>query len=175
MTRETLKSMVLFVKSRVLDLRIYTRVWVQCIWNWSFLDLEPHVNPFLDSFSVQGDEPLFIFPYKREGDEPLALYTMYHCLQALKVEYSMEFRLKCCCCWIKSRFVSNPWPCCTTRHLLQHILRKKIEKKRTPMSSFMIDIRCLLTNPCPWHMTYWNSIGLEMRLHKQEHIHKGIW
>lgn len=127
MTRETSKSltMVLFVKSRILDLRIYTRVWVQCIWNWSFLDLEPHVNPSLDSFSVQGDEPLFIFPYKREGDEPLALYTMYHCLQALKVEYSMEFRLKCCCCWIKSRFVSNPWPCCTTRHLLQHILRKK--------------------------------------------------
>ena len=24
-------------------------------------------------------------------------------------------------------------------------------------------------------ITYWNSIGLEMRLHKQEHIHKGIW
>ena len=53
---------------------------------------------------------------------------------------------------------------------------KTLGKNLHPFWHLSIHLTMLRQSQCftKW-LSYWNSIGLEMRLHKQEHGHKNIW
>ena len=60
----------------------------------------------------------------------------------------------------------------TTKWVLKHLQHSKTPTPQDPLHNLKA-IKFLGTS-LAWAQTYWNSIGLEIRMHKQEHIHKGI-